>query len=359
MKKERNFGIDLLRILSMLYIVMLHYSNFGGIPQGDGENLPLTVFQCAVQMLTCCCVNCFALISGYVGYTEGTPRLRIHSYLSLWLEVVFYSLLPYAFLMFLSPGAASWKDLLKAFFPITTDAYWYFTAYTGLFFLIPLLNAGIRGCSNGQLMGLCLILCAVFTVPSMSGDPFRLHNGYTFAWLLTLYLLGAVAKKTGICRKISTPAAFSLLLGLWLLRMLWNLYGPAWNIFIFRLHRGNLAFFTDPSTLLLSLLHLAAFSGLEISSPRVRKVIAFAAPGTFAVYLLNTHPVIWQHFVVETFTQVAGFGNLVLRFTVYSILFVAAAIILDVPRQKLFRHLPIKQLTTLLLKHCPAFLRDI
>ena len=106
----------------------------------------------------------FNLNSGYIGYTEGTPRLRIHSYLSLWLEVVFYSLLPYVFLMFLSPGAASWKDLLKAFFPITTDAYWYFTAYTGLFFLIPLLNAGIRGCSNGQLMGLCLILCAVFTI---------------------------------------------------------------------------------------------------------------------------------------------------------------------------------------------------
>lgn len=362
MKKNRNYGIDLLRILSMLYIVMIHYSNFGGIPASDADNTPLFLFQSAVQMLTSCSVNCFALISGYVGYSDDTPRLRLHNYLSLWLEVVFYSLLPYVVLCLLSPGAVSWKDLLKTCFPVTTDAYWYFTAYTGLFFLIPVLNAGIRGCSKAQLAGLCLILSTVFTVVSMSGDPFRLHNGYTLVWLLTLYLLGAALKKTGICRKISTSAAFFLLLALWLLRILWNLYGPAWNIFIFRLHRSNLAFYNDPSTLLLSVIHLIAFSGLEISSPRLRSIIAFAAPGTFAVYLLNTHPVIWEHFVLGTFSQTAGMWDLVPRFLVCSIVFVSSAIGIDALRQKFFRPLPIKKvsdfLTAFFSRHCPAFLRE-
>lgn len=65
--QERNYGIDFLRIISMFMIVILHILGNGGIlasVQIGSSNYHLAWI---LEIASYCAVNCYALISGYVG----------------------------------------------------------------------------------------------------------------------------------------------------------------------------------------------------------------------------------------------------------------------------------------------------
>ena len=346
MVNKRNTGIDCLRIVAMLYIVTLHYNGFGGIMPTDSENFPLYALSGSIQMLTICAVNCFAIISGYVGYSEVKKPYRFYSYLSLWLEVAVYSFILYSISYFCGNGT-TWKDCLKALFPLTTNMYWYFTAYTPLFFLIPFLNDSIRYSTRQQMLTLCLILTGLFCFVSASGDAFHLHSGYSFAWLLLLYLIGATLKKCDIVRLIPTSYAFTGILLLWLFRTTMYLYGPNLTVFLFKLHRSQLESYTNLSTLLLSVLHIIGFADLRTTSPKLQSLISKIAPRTFSIYLLNTHPVVWSCLILGSFSQYVNGSLLLLLFRLISTscVFVIVSILIDVLRNKLFELFSINTLT--------------
>ena len=74
-EKKRNYGIDLLRMLSMFMIVNLHVLGQGGAMVrivGDEAG-----YYAAWFLETCayCAVDCYGLISGYVGVngSSGPP----------------------------------------------------------------------------------------------------------------------------------------------------------------------------------------------------------------------------------------------------------------------------------------------
>lgn len=61
----RNYGIDALRIVSMLMVVTLHVLGHGGVLKiAESEKYWIVWF---LEISAYCAVNCYALISGYVG----------------------------------------------------------------------------------------------------------------------------------------------------------------------------------------------------------------------------------------------------------------------------------------------------
>jgi surface polysaccharide O-acyltransferase-like enzyme len=81
-KVSRNFGIDLLRFLSMLSVVFLHVLGHGGILKSDlsPANFSMVWF---IEILAYPAVNCFVLISGYIGYKEEKIFPKIKNLLTL------------------------------------------------------------------------------------------------------------------------------------------------------------------------------------------------------------------------------------------------------------------------------------
>ena len=65
--KERNYGIDLLRIVSMFLVCILHVLGHGGILNNTTENTVNYNVAWIMNISAYCAVNCYALISGYVG----------------------------------------------------------------------------------------------------------------------------------------------------------------------------------------------------------------------------------------------------------------------------------------------------
>ena len=81
---KRNYGIDLLRLVSMFLIVVLHSLSRGALVGVSPFNIHYEV-GFLIEALTYCAVNCFALISGYVGVDSKFKYRRI---VPIWLQVV-------------------------------------------------------------------------------------------------------------------------------------------------------------------------------------------------------------------------------------------------------------------------------
>ena len=66
-KNERNYGIDLLRIFSMIQVLILHLILYSVGNKIKPSNKNYNPAWC-LESICMCSVNCFALISGVVGY---------------------------------------------------------------------------------------------------------------------------------------------------------------------------------------------------------------------------------------------------------------------------------------------------
>ena len=86
-----------------------------------------------------------------------------------------------------------------------------------------------------------------------------------------------------------------------------------------------------------AVLHVIAFSKMKIGGA-CRKVIAFVAPGSFAVYILNCHWIIWAYVMTAKFAPLAGRPVHVMVFWVlaFSCAFVVLSILIDRGRMFLF-----------------------
>ena len=86
--QQRQQGMDRLRILAAYFVVGIHLfallADFGG---GAGVWLFMNLL---IYALVFCAVNCFGLLSGYLGYREEKNSLRLSSLLLLWLQFLFY-----------------------------------------------------------------------------------------------------------------------------------------------------------------------------------------------------------------------------------------------------------------------------
>ena len=68
--KERNYGIDFLRLVSMLFVVILHTLLISKLLVRDGESGEVHMSAWLLETLCYGAVDIFALISGYVGFRE-------------------------------------------------------------------------------------------------------------------------------------------------------------------------------------------------------------------------------------------------------------------------------------------------
>lgn len=86
--KERNYGIDLLRIVSMIGVMTLHILGHGGVL--DNTKILSFNYDLAWLLEVCayCAVDCFVLISGYVSVQA---RHKGSNIVLLWLKTDEYS----------------------------------------------------------------------------------------------------------------------------------------------------------------------------------------------------------------------------------------------------------------------------
>ncbi len=284
--KEKNDGIEWLRILSMMMIVTLHVLGQGGILSAAartsaGHYRIGWLYETAAFGA----VDCFALISGYVGVNSSFRPSRL---LKLWLQTVFYTLGLTALCACLRPDWLTKGIWLKAALPFTMGAYWYVTAYAGLLLLAPLLNRAVRAASAPErrffLAGAFLLMCVLPTVTG--GKPYGLGGGYSMIWLTVLYLAGAFFRTEGLADRLPKAAWGASYAAMILV---------SWALLAFGGNNALISYISPTITLAsVSLLALCARWRVRGAG---RKIASFLAPAALGVYLIHVWEPIWDHVV--------------------------------------------------------------
>lgn len=333
---SRNYGIDLLRNLSMFFVVLLHVLGDGGMLKGaEGEPLKYEALK-VIHIAAMCAVNCYGIISGYVGFRS---KFRISSIATMWLQVFLYSAgIGVLFFLFM-PGSVTLGRMVKLCLPMISHSYWYFTAYFALFFTMPLLNAGIERLSRRQFEISFCILLVLLTVGQQTRDTFGTSSGYSYLWLMMLYCVGGYLGKYQIKpKKIICLAVYIGCVALaWVAQYMMRQLGMD--------KPTRLEFYNSPFMLIMGVMLVLLFANMKLPG-WVKKAAGFLAPASFGVFLIHVHPVLWEVVWKGAFTK---FGTYPTWATVPLAVGLALAIYLlcsaaDLVRHYLFKATKVKML---------------
>lgn len=329
----------------MFYIVFQHTLGQGGVLSASTTlNYNILYF---FEIISFCAVDCFALISGYVGYREDDKNLKLSRYLNLWLQVVFYGVLFVVLFKIIMPDKVMVSDYIKALLPATFGPYWYFRAYTGLFFITPLINTLVQKADDKVLKKFVLISILVFSFYSCLKDTFVLQVGYSFAWITILYFIGAVMKKTGLFINPSCKHKLLLILFFAFIGELWSIIvgGISMSVSGGDAIGDTLVKYVSPTILGIAILHIVLVVNLKL--PRwLEKFVKYTAPGAFSVYIINNHSCVWRLFMEDRFIYLGKASVFIALFEIvgFSLLFVSGSVALDFLRRKLFEKIHVNKL---------------
>ena len=338
MAKQRNLGIDLLRGLAMFFVIIWHFVGQGGLLEHAEAGSAKYWVMSAVQILTICCVNLYGLTTGYLMCDKP---FRLSRVVKIWVTTMFWSVAVSCVLFAVFPETRTFEEIVSMFLPILRGRYWFFTAYVVVMLLSPVLNLVIRSLSRRQyhlLLAVLFLLFGVIPVGSLGNDVMRISTGHHFSWMIALYVIGGYLRRFAL-----EEGAKKWLAGYFLFVAVHLLYKLA--VAVVGLNGFTDLLLTYPSPLVvgesicLFLYFKDAFAGISGES-LAGKLIRFAAPGIYSVYVIHVHPrVYWNRQILDLFRVwdnwnllavcVAMIGTAVALFVV--------CVCLDALRQRLFR----------------------
>lgn len=331
MGSQRNYGIDLLRLVLMYMVCILHTLGRGGVLGAcEAGTTEFRVFW-FIEILSYCAVDGFAIISGYTATDK--PR-KYEKLADMWFQAFFYSFVLTVVLTAtgLNPDW-SIKGLIKLALPVTFETFWYFTAYFALFFVIPILNRFIFSIDEKTARTVLLVCVVLFTCVELLAGAFKTQWGYSALWLMILYCVGAMAKRGKVFEKKKTIT----------LLMQWGVcILLTWCVHVFA-GIGRLTSYVSPTIVVSGLIMVILFSRLHLKGA----VVARLSPLAFGIYLFQLNPVIWNNCLqgaVSSVVQLSIPVGVICVFAVAALIFFSGLLV-EFVRSKLAKAIGISTLS--------------
>lgn len=359
MLKHRNYGIDLLRILSMYMIVILHILGHGGILNNLGILSLKYNLVWLLEIICYCSVNCYALITGYVMVDKKFNYKKIFY---LWMDVLFWGLLITFIMNIIFPNLIGKKDFFMAVFNVSYDRYWYFCAYFALFFFIPFINEFINKINRSMFKRLVLTIIILFSFINIFTDTFDLKNGYSFLWLMSLYFIGAYVRKFVNINNISKlymglGMIFAILLTFFVKLVLVKYPNISFGLF----SDNILLSYTSFTILFFSISLLLIFSNIKFNNKYIKKVINRIAPATFGVYLIHDNFLVREFFIKNRFVCLIDYDWYILLLLILfcALVVYIACSFLEMIRKFIFKKLNLFKFEDFLFNKIKVILKKI
>lgn len=303
----RITGLDLLRIISMLSIVFLHILGFGGILENIQLNSSDYFIYWNINIVSYSLVNCFGLITGYF---LSSSEISLYKLTKLWKKVTFYSVI-ITLLMVYFLKKMSILILVKSFFPILFNQYWYFTAYFIMIIIVRLFNLEFSKLSIIRMFQIVAILIIMFSILGSFSfvDSMEVKNGYSFIWLICLFMIGALIRKLIDDGRINLRKKnlITLLIVTQLVIFLFKLTVDNLTKLILGHSYGGsfLIRYNSPLILLISIIIFILFLNIQIRKEITRNFFHFLSSYCFSVYLIHANSNVLDTFFKDKFIFIA------------------------------------------------------
>lgn len=287
--QKRYYGIDLLRILSMLLVVMTHTLNMGGIISHIAPQSVLYYSVSCIDIITKTAVDCFAIISGFVMYGRN---IRYRKIISLWLPAFTYSIV-YFIAVSIIKHSFSFGEMVNSLFPVLSGKWWYLSAYVGAFFLFPFVNKMVESLSEKSAFRLLIVLFMVFSlsqvVPALAVKTYYFVGGYNIVWLLALYFGGGIIKRLDLAPTIKKRTAIVCMFVSLAITCLWKIVFEKLGLSFFNgyINSDLLSAYTSPTIVLFAFFAIVLFAQFDVKRSSVQKTILFFSSSAFSVYLIQ------------------------------------------------------------------------
>ena len=276
--KERESNIELLRIISMFFILVVHAAGASlSLPEHlhpvDLTNVSL-MSKMAVESVSIIGVNCFVLISGFFGI-----RFKIKLLLKFCFMCLFY-LFGIALLFFIVfPDKYTVADLIKSIVIFPFNDLWFIPAYIGLYVCTPVINTIIDNVSKSVLTAITIIVILINVIlgwiMKLDFNPY----GYTLSQMIMLYLIGRSIALLNLKIYISQTVSVSGYVVATVLILFSCMYISSRDAFAYN----------SPFVIIASVFFFIIFTHISLRSCRINTI----ASSAFAVYLIHKCPQIW------------------------------------------------------------------
>ena len=186
-RRQRNSSIELLRIISMVGVIVLHYNNAG---MGGGfkyvkEGSINQYYLYFTENLCICAVNLFILISAYF-LTVNNERKMI-KIVELIVQVIVFRLVFYIVNIIGGTGSLTLKGVFGSLLPINYFAILYSVVYI----LSPYINIMLDNLDRKKFQKLLITLVIIFSVWTILVDFLESVTGLTIIGLSTVGMYGS------------------------------------------------------------------------------------------------------------------------------------------------------------------------
>ena len=353
-KKIRNPGIDIVRLLTMYCILITHSLRFGNAYKYfyKYERI-LRLIQSFLSWNN----NAFILISGIVGYKTN----KYSNLLYLWLIVVFYSVGIHKYIITYKREYHINRENNKIFYPMVFNLYWYFTTYFGMYLFLPVINKGISQLSKYEFRLVVISTLGILVFwkdyKNIKEDVFHINRGNSVIWFLIFYLTGAYIGKYRvdyngfkkfiycfICGAIFTLTSF-IYFKFNIKEYYFLIANKKIEIPIFL---RELPFENFNSVLKITQSITLCLFFLQIHyNQYIAKIICFFGPLAFSIYLIYSNPILLGNVIKKLFINQprnSSLKSLLSLLLIKSFKRTAFCLVIDYLRHLLFSLLKIKNL---------------
>ena len=192
----RNVNFEILRSLSMLFIVMLHYlKSVGDVLSFDistGAGLFNYIASTFLFILFSTAVPCFVMITGF--FLVNKTEFNIKRIEKTWLRAFFIVFAIYGVAYLYDHNVEHLKDVFSVLYMGFREgvSLWFVDYYLGLIFISPFLAILVRNLSKRQYQLLLVVMIFInITVFGRFGTALGVvNNGYSLQYFVLLFLVG-------------------------------------------------------------------------------------------------------------------------------------------------------------------------
>lgn len=192
MNKERVSNYELLRIVSMFFIVLYHTIHHGNIIN-NCTNEGLKIILEFIMLVIVVHVNSFVLVTGYFQSKSSFKQSKLWSIINAnW----FYKAFIVIIFAILNIEKFTTVDLFINFFPLNLTEYWFINPYLVIYCLSPFLNKFIDSLDKKTYQKLLIVLFIILSIfPYVTGNQIYPNDGFTLYNFVILYLIGAYLRR--------------------------------------------------------------------------------------------------------------------------------------------------------------------
>lgn len=297
-KDGRHNGIDVLKIIATIFVVVLHVNGFlsDTIPLGQ-FSLSTNVLYHISEAVAYPAIHLFVMVTAYFTIEKGTNKKTI---ITIWSQTFIICIIGLVLAVILKVPFGI-KELIRSLFPFSGRAYWYVSDYIVLMLIAPILNKLIRNISIKELRYLILVMFGIVSFgPAFLSFLGWNQNYSNIGLFIFLYFIVAGMKKdTNIFSRIKGGILWVIsvmcLVGTWIVLYILGNIGISGCV-------GKEMFFYQywsPFVIMEAIGLFKIYSEKEITiiNGVIKKLLFTVANASLIVYLVHMHPIFKINYV--------------------------------------------------------------